>query len=456
MGSTVSFGTDGIRDVAGQGALAPEPLVRIGRALALLARERREASGDPIPPVLIGRDPRLSGPMILNLLSGGLHAEGLDVRDAGILPTPALAMLTRSGGFSLGVMISASHNPPADNGMKVFNEEGEKLSEGDEGTVEDHVALLADRTAETPTGSFSTDLDLLSHYRDVLVTRHGGLEIEGREIVIDCAHGAGYEVAPDVLRRLGAKVHAIGAEPTGHNINDGHGATHPERLQEEVRARGAWIGISLDGDGDRVILVDEKGGIRDGDEILYLLAGHLQDRGALAHETVVATVMSNIGLEIALEARGMKLLRTPVGDKHVASAMREGGFVLGGEQSGHIILGEQRTSTGDGLATALAVLEVLAERGASLGEAASTLERYPQVLINVPVTEKPPLEEIESVREATESVRGELGKQGRVLLRYSGTERLARVMVEGPERESVDAHAARIADRIRESIGQKA
>lgn len=444
------FGTDGIRDVAGHGSLRPERVVRIGRALG---RYLSESGGSGA--VLLGRDPRESGPMITGLIGGGLQSEGIDIVDAGVVPTPALAFLTKARRFALGIMISASHNPAADNGIKVFSSAGEKLSEDCERRIETFTAEIDEETvADDPSGAFDVAPKLLRAYRDEIVSeRHASLDLRGMRIAIDCAHGAGYRIAPMVLRDLGAAVVRVGCRPDGKNINRDHGATSPERIRKTTIHHEAAIGIALDGDGDRVVLVDENGKVHDGDEILYILARHLKDGGNLAGDTVVATVMSNIGLEIALRERGIRLLRTHVGDKYVAEEMRSNGFVLGGEQSGHIIIDTRGNLTGDGLASALAVLEVMNARGKTLGELCGEIDRFPQVLENVRVTTKPPLDSLDDVRDAVRSVEDDLDGRGRVLLRYSGTEPLARVMVEGPERDRVREYAERIAGAIRERIG---
>lgn len=448
------FGTDGIRDVAGKGNLQPELIVRVGRGLGAFLRE---SSPDARRRVLIGRDPRESSMALTTLIAGGLQSEGFDVRDVGVVPTPALALLTKQDDACLGVMISASHNPAADNGIKVFAGGGEKITEEQERLVETHIARLEhELDADRPNGSFEIAADASDAYHDELVhRRHPGLKLDRLKIAVDCANGATFEIAPRVLEALGATVHRVACEPDGININRDCGATRPDAVQATVRDQGADIGISLDGDGDRVMLVDETGVIRDGDEILGILARYLGKEGRLTHDTVVATVMSNLGLEVALRADSIRLVRTAVGDKYVAREMLEHGYVLGGEQSGHIILSETGILTGDGLATALAILEVMQERGLTLSRLAGELERYPQILENVRVSSKPDLATVDGVSDAVRRAEDDLGDRGRVLLRYSGTEKLARVMVEGPDHAQVSNHARQIADIIRDRIGER-
>jgi len=446
------FGTDGIRDVAGRGRLAPGVVHRLGRALGRLAAPAAKRAA-----VLVARDPRASGPALTSLLAGGLQSEGVNVHDASVLPTPALAWSTRQGAYALGVMVSASHNPPEDNGIKVFAASGEKLGPTEEERLEAAVAAIEDEDAPSPEGALIAAPERADAYvEELLHHRFDGLQLEGRKIVVDGANGAAHRLAPLVLRALGAEVHPIACDPDGHNINVGAGATHPEHLREAVVAERADLGIALDGDGDRVILVDETGAVRDGDEILWILATHLAGRGELRDSCVAATVMSNVGLEVALRERGIRLLRAPVGDRHVAEAMRAHGLVLGGEQSGHVIVDVEGFLSGDGLAAALHVLRVLAETGVPLSRAAGRLRRFPQVLLNVRVRNKPPLEELDGVRDALVEARRELGDEGRVLLRYSGTEPLARVMVEGPDAARTTELARRIARVVEERIGAAA
>jgi phosphoglucosamine mutase len=455
------FGTDGIRDVAGRGNLRPETVRRIGRALGSLVRDGTlHTVKDPLEarPVLIGRDTRESGPMIAEAISTGILGESIDVTDVGILTTPALASLVARGGGAAAVMISASHNPAEDNGIKIFDSKGEKLSDELEAEIESRVIDPArpgaEADTESPRGAFDVRTDLVEEYeRSLIEEGFPDLDLRGARVVVDCANGAAYRIAPRILERLGASVRKIACEPNGRNINLGCGALHPEVVREEVLRAGAQLGLSLDGDGDRVILVDDEGKIRDGDDILLVLADRLHREGRLDGATVVATVMSNIGLELALESRGIRLVRTPVGDRHVALAMREGGYVLGGEQSGHILLRQRSGMFGDGLAAALAVLRVQRTADLPLSRLATGLERFPQILLNVRVEAKPPFESLHGVLRELQRVEGELGREGRVLLRYSGTEPLARVMVEGPDSERIRRMAEDLAAAIARETG---
>jgi len=463
MTPTKLFGTDGIRDVAGEGSLRPESVVRIGRALGSLLREgtlRPGPGSDTAGTVLVARDPRASGPAIVRDLSEGILGEGIDVIDVGILTTPGLAALVALHATAAGVMISASHNPAADNGIKIFGANGEKLSEEIEEAIERTVARLeaAGGTAfagtDFPRGRLHVRPEMREDYADTLVRgRFPDLDLDGLLIAIDSANGAAYEIAPRILERLGSRVARVACEPDGTNINRDCGALHPERIRAEVLRLGADLGLSLDGDGDRVVLVTETGEILDGDDLLLALAEQLQRERALAGDTVVATVMSNLGLELALGRRGIRMLRTPVGDRHVASEMRAGGFAIGGEQSGHIILRHGASLFGDGLAAALAILRGMRGRGVPLSGFAGGLERLPQVLVNVKVGTKPPFESLEEVQAKLRRAQEELDREGRILLRYSGTEPLARVMIEGHDSTRIRAMADEIADAIVRATG---
>lgn len=452
------FGTDGVRGRANRPPMTPEVALALGRAVGAWVRLRAGSDVAP-PPVAIGADTRASGPLFEHALTAGLLSMGCDVLSLGVLPTPGIALLTRTLGAGAGLVISASHNPFADNGIKVFGADGFKLADADER------ALDAWTTGSTPLplgpadaaalGTVTAVEDAADRYVAALTTsfvRPTGLS--GLTIVLDCAHGAAYRVAPRVLEALGAHTVLIGVEPDGRNINAGCGSLHPQGVAEAVRAHGAHLGVALDGDADRVILVDELGEVVDGDQVLGLCAAHLDAKQELAGRTVVATVMSNLGLEIALRERGVRLLRTPVGDRHVVAAMRAEGYVLGGEQSGHLVFLEH-SSTGDGLLAALQVLAVMLEAGKPLSELKALVQPVPQLLINVRVRERPPLDTLPTVLAAQRAAEADLGDRGRVLLRYSGTELLARVMVEGLDAELVQRHARALAATLRSAIGAR-
>jgi phosphoglucosamine mutase len=392
------FGTDGVRDVAGQGLLTPESVLRLGKAIGkLLVTGSNGSAGRPR--VLVGRDPRISGATLEASLTAGLLSAGADVTSTGILPTPAIQLLTREGDYDLGVVVSASHNPYHDNGIKIVGANGEKLPDESENEIERSYAGLADAVAgaterQNPArfGQRTLEAGAQDLYVSFLIERRfAGLRLDGMRIVLDCANGAGSDVAPRVLTALGADLVIVHASPDGLNINSGCGALHPEILQAACRKSKASFGITLDGDGDRALLVDEEGQIRDGDHILGVLALHLKGRGRLDRETVVATVMSNVGLESFLTDNGIRLLRVPVGDRHVVQQIRDQGYRLGGEQSGHIIVNDGCGLYGDGLATALHVLEAMTASSARLADLASPVQKFPQILVNIRVRERPEL-----------------------------------------------------------------
>jgi phosphoglucosamine mutase len=445
--STKLFGTDGVRGRAGEPPLDTRTVRRLGMALV----KALPASGEPVR-LLVGRDTRESGEPLERDLAVGASAAGATVVSAGVIPTPAVAHLTRSQGFSAGLVISASHNPFHDNGIKVFSGGGEKFTEALEAEVE---AIIADTSWREPGGpaALVPRVDETSAY-----LAHAGRALDGRfpaharRVAIDCANGATYEVAPALLRGLGFDVTAIGCEPDGRNINLDCGSTHPERLARLVVERGCDVGIAFDGDGDRAILVDAAGRLVDGDAVLLLCAKRMQAAGRLRGNTVVATVMSNIGLEIALRDLGIGLVRTPVGDKYVMEELLRDNLSLGGEQSGHVIFPDF-LYTGDGIVTALNVLRVMAETGRPLADLAGELTTYPQVLRNLRVREKRDWLSIPAAAEAIAEVEAKLAGRGRLLVRYSGTEPLLRVMIEGEQQGDIDAWAARIVAAIRSEIG---
>jgi phosphoglucosamine mutase len=381
---------------------------------------------------------------------------GVDVLLVGPLPTPAIAFLTRSLRADAGVVISASHNPFQDNGIKFFSPAGFKLPDELEAEIERLVlsdSIDALRPTATEIGKAFRIDDAVGRYNVFAKNtfpRH--LTLDGVTIAVDCAHGAAYKVAPEVLEELGARVVPLGVEPDGQNINLGAGALHPEVLQQAVRTTGAHVGIALDGDADRCILVDEEGSVVDGDEILAILATQLHAHGELAKDTLVATVMSNLGLHVALKEQGISIVTTPVGDRYVVEEMVKGGYNLGGEQSGHIVFLDHNT-TGDGLITALAVLALLVEKGKPLSTLRRAMARFPQVLVNLEVRSKPDVKTIPAIARAIVEAERALGERGRVLVRYSGTEPLLRVMIEGERQTQIDELAQRIVAAARDAIG---
>jgi phosphoglucosamine mutase len=443
VGGARLFGTDGIRGVANQEPVTPETALRLGRAVAHLCR--RTTTGRPS--IVVGRDTRLSGDMLESALVAGICSTGADALLAGVLPTPGVALLTRSMQAGAGIVISASHNSFEDNGLKVFAHSGFKLPDAAEHEIE---ALMQHQDPRRPrptagdVGRARRVDDAGARYVTFLrSTFPASQSLQGVKVAVDCAHGAAYQVAPRVLTDLGADVVTIGVSPDGMNINHDTGALHPRQLQETVRAHGAHVGIALDGDADRVILVDERGDVVDGDEVLAMLAAEMLEQGTLKQATVVATVMSNIGLETALRERGARLVRVPVGDRYVIEEMLQHGYNLGGEQSGHLILVDHST-TGDGLVAGLAVLRLMVERARPLSDVKRVMRKLPQVLLNVPVGVRCDLETVAPVREAIARVRAGLNERGRVLVRYSGTEPLIRVMVEGEDEERITAYAEEI------------
>lgn len=445
------FGTDGIRGVANVPPMTSEVALKLGRALAHVAKRSAHRHR-----IVIGKDTRLSGYMLETALASGICSMGVDVLLVGPLPTPGIAFLTRSLRADAGVVISASHNPFQDNGIKCFGPTGFKLPDEIESELE--VLVSSDsldtlRPTATAIGKAARIDDAVGRYNVFLKsTFPRTLSLDGVRVVIDCGHGAAYRVGPEVLRELGADVTAIGVIPDGENINAGCGALFPEALRQRVREVGAHIGIALDGDADRCILVDEAGELVDGDQVMAILATHLRTRGELRCDTLVATVMSNLGLHIAMRERGITVVTTPVGDRHVVEAMVAGGYALGGEQSGHIVFLEHST-TGDGMITALAVLARMVESATPLSELRRIMRRFPQVLINVPVRAKPDVQTMASVRAAVAAAESLLGDRGRVLVRYSGTEPLLRVMLEGEQEHEIRSLADGIAAAIASEIG---
>lgn len=434
------FGTDGVRGVANQ-SLTPELAYRLGRCGGhVLAGEARNAT------FVVGRDTRISGPMLEAAVVAGLSSIGASVILLGVVTTPAVAYLSRHFGASGGVMISASHNPAEDNGIKLFDGAGFKLSEHVESEIERLMDAPEDRLPR-PVGSglraVTGDDRAKDRYLHHLVDTTP-LFLDGMRVVLDCAHGAAYEAAPRVLRALGANVTTIGAEPDGLNINDGCGATHLEALKGEVTRRGASLGLAFDGDADRLMAVDERGAEFDGDQILYACGAAMKRNGTLKKSTMVTTVMSNAGLAQAAGKLGITTNRTAVGDRHVTAEMRAGGYNLGGEPSGHIVFLDHGT-TGDGILTALQLLAVLRRSGASLGELTRPMLKSPQVRTDVMVTDRSRLDSSEVIAATVRRVEREIGEEGHVLVRPSGTESLVRILVEGPDELRLKAYASEIA-----------
>ena len=441
------FGTDGLRGRAGQPPMDSETLRRVGAALGVFLQK----AGPELKRVLVGNDGRESSDWILEALAQGLGATDVVVHDIGLITTPGLSFLTRTEPAVAGIMISASHNEATDNGIKIFQADGDKLPDDAEAEIAALTGNLEFEPKVEP--SIKTSWDLARKYEEHLVNLFPDLDLTGLRIVVDAANGAGSEIAPVVISSLGAEVLATACEPDGNNINDGVGTLHPEHLSKTVVESHADFGVCLDGDGDRGMFVNANGSVHDGDVVMFVLGLHMQRAGQLPGNTVVATVMSNLGLRNALAEHGIALHTTRVGDRAVVRAMREGGFALGGEQSGHIIMAAEGNYAGDGIITALKLLSVEKLREHGLATACKGFRRYPQLLINVPVRNKPDLQELQPVQQAVAAVQESLGEEGRVVLRYSGTENLCRVMVEGPSEQVVRAHAERIADSVRKEIG---
>ncbi len=441
------FGTDGVRGLANTYPMTTDVAMRLGKAVAYIFKNERNRN----PRILIGKDTRLSCYMLENALAAGICSMGVDVLLVGPMPTPAIAFLTESMRADAGVVISASHNPFQDNGIKIFSHDGFKLPDRVEERIEE---LMESKSLEKnmPTGkdvgkAYRID-DARGRY--IVFAKHTfpkELTLDGLKIVLDCAHGATYKVAPAVFEELGAEVIKIGVDPNGTNINENCGALYPELMQELVKTSGADMGIALDGDGDRVIVVDEKGNVVDGDHIMAICAKQMIEDKKLNYNTVVATVMSNMGLEKALEKMGGRLVRTKVGDRYVVEAMREKGYNFGGEQSGHLIFMDHIT-TGDGILAALQLLSVMQRTKRPLSELASIMESYPQVLYNVRLSEKKPIEEIPGLSEAQKKFEKKLDGRGRILIRASGTEPVIRVMVEGEDEKKIDEIAKELSSII--------
>jgi phosphoglucosamine mutase len=447
------FGTDGIRGVANEHPMTPELALQLGRAVAFVAGRGKTHA----PRVLVGKDTRLSGYMLEQAIASGVCAVGGRVMLCGPMPTPAIAHLTVSMRADAGIVISASHNPYQDNGIKIFGGDGFKLPDEAEAEIEGLMAnerLLGKRSTGPGIGRAEKLEDARGRYVVFLKqTFPRDLSLDGVRVVVDAAHGAAYRVAPMVLQELGAQVTAIGVKPNGVNINKDAGAMHPDHMRAEVVKRGAALGVALDGDADRLILVDEKGQVVDGDQILAMCGASMAADGTLKKRTVVATVMSNLGLERALEGAGAKLARTQVGDRYVVEAMRAGGYNLGGEQSGHLVFLDH-ASTGDGVLGALQVLALMLRTGKPLSELAEgAMQRLPQVLENVVLSARKPVEEMRKLSALSLKVTKALGKEGRLLVRWSGTETKLRIMLEGPREDRIRAWALELAEAARHDVG---
>ncbi len=447
------FGTDGVRGLANRDLTADLALGLAQAAAAVLTQGRHadelRAAGRR-PTAVVARDPRVSGEFLTAAVAAGLASSGVDVLDAGVIPTPATAFLIDSIHADFGVMISASHNPAPDNGIKFFSFGGTKLPD----EVEDRIESFLGKQKLAPIGDGVGRVRRFADAEDRYVVHLLGTlpnRLDGLHVVLDCAHGAAAGVSPETFRDAGATVTVIGADPDGMNINDGVGSTHLEHLQAAVREHGADLGIAHDGDADRCLAVDADGNIVDGDMIMAILAVSMQERGVLTDDTLVVTVMSNLGLRRAMADRGIRVIETKVGDRYVLEALAAGGLALGGEQSGHVIMTEFAT-TGDGVLTGLHLAAEMARTGKSLAELASVMTVYPQVLVNVRGVDHHALGDDGAIAAAVASVEAELGDSGRVLLRPSGTEPMVRVMVEAAEQSTAERHAAALADVVRERL----
>ncbi len=445
------FGTDGVRGTANIDPITAETALQIGRATAYICKDKEHRHK-----IVIGKDTRISGYMLESALVSGICSMGVDVLLIGPMPTPGIAFITRSMRADAGMVISASHNPFQDNGIKIFSRDGFKLPDHEESRIED---LIFNNTidqlrpiADDIGKAFRID-DANGRYIVFLKnTFPNHLTLEGVKLVIDCGNGAAYKIAPAVFSELGAEIITIGIEPDGKNINAGCGSLYPEKLQQKVIEEQAHIGIAFDGDADRVIFVDARGKVVDGDQIMAICALHMQRQKNLRKNTVVATVMSNMGLEKVLRQAHINLIRTQVGDRYVVEEMRAGGFNFGGEQSGHLIFMDHNT-TGDGILSALQVLSVIVAEQRSLADLASVMEIFPQILINVPVANKTPVTEVPALNRQIAEVESALHDHGRLLVRYSGTEKKLRIMLEGENYDEIKRYAEALANSVRKLLG---
>jgi phosphoglucosamine mutase len=451
------FGTDGVRGRANVYPMTVEMAMAIGQGVAKTVK-----NGKALNQIVIGKDTRLSGYMFENALVAGILSAGVDVRLVGPLPTPGIAFITRSMRANAGIVISASHNPYYDNGIKVFGHDGFKLPDEQEALVE-KFALQAvcqnhckiHNASSAKLGKAKRIDDASGRYIVLLKNAFPDMHtLDGVRLAVDCAHGATYKIAPAVFSELGAELKLLGVEPDGTNINQGVGSLYPEKLQEMVRAGEADLGLAFDGDGDRLIMVDETGELIDGDQILAICAEYMFNKGALAKQTVVGTVMSNLGLEMCLREKGIKLLRTKVGDRYVVESMRQTGACLGGEQSGHLLFLDENT-TGDGILSALMVLKVMISTGKPLSELKKIMPRIPQVLVNLQVKERKPISQVPALQKAIDQQEEILGDTGRILVRYSGTELLLRIMVEAQDQDKMKEAAEALKQVAQDALGQE-
>lgn len=449
------FGTDGIRGEANTWPISVEGATRAGASLARMLKKASPNHSEELH-VLVGKDTRESGTMLEQALSAGLLAEGVHVHSLGVAPTPAVAYLTANNTFSAGIMITASHNPYSDNGIKIFGGDGYKLSPSQESQLETDILLERDITKPATTqkssiGSFSQSSHLLDDYVSFAKSTVSEKNLTGIKLVVDAANGAAYAIAQSIFEDLGAEVITLNTSPDGKNINAECGALYPEATAKIVLKEKATLGVCFDGDTDRVIFIDEKGAIVSGDTTLALCAIALKKQNLLKDDTLVATVMSNLGMRDCLEPHGIKMIATPVGDKHVVQAMRDGNYSFGGENSGHLIFAKNAT-TGDGIMSTLMLLSILNTEKKSLSELASCLIPYPYELSAIQVKEKPPLDSIPAIKQAIQTSENELAKLGRVLVRYSGTENKVRVLVEAKEAQKAQAYSELICSAIRATI----
>ena len=444
------FGTDGIRAVAGEAPLDTKTIYAIGLALAHQLKDKA-----PQPSIILGMDTRASGPWIAATLTAGLVDGGATVQFAGVITTPAIAFLARKHGYSAGVVISASHNPWHDNGIKVFGGDGYKLPDATELRIEEEIFRRLESIATPDPAALATppvEPMFRAGYESFLLSAVPGLSLNGLSLVLDCANGAASAIAPELFAHLGGSVHFTHVKPDGHNINENCGALHPEIVAAETLAHHADLGVTFDGDADRALFADAHGKVVNGDGVLLLAARDLKARGMLNGDLVVATTMSNMGLEAALRRDSITMLRAPVGDKYVLEMMQAKSASIGGEQSGHILFPHLAT-TGDGLLTALVVLDAVRRSGKPLHELVADLKVFPQVIVNVRVREKKPLQEIPEIAARIRAAEDALRDNGRVVIRYSGTEPLARVMIEAESEEAMRRHADAIASAIRDALG---
>jgi phosphoglucosamine mutase len=449
------FGTDGIRGVAGEFPLTAESTYLIGQALG-----HDLVRANPRPTVVIGQDTRESSSWIADRVMGGLAFGGCEVHSAGVITTPGVAFLARSGNYAAGVVISASHNPWTDNGIKVFSGDGYKLPDARELAIEKEIFSLLENPADLkpPASTLVTSLPGVAKLREAYIewlSHNVKTDLSGLTILVDCANGAATAEAPELFRECGIRAELLNTDPDGRNINENSGALHPDVLAKAVaQKKGHFdLGVTFDGDADRALFSDAEGRVVNGDAVLLLAARDLQSRSLLRQSTIVATTMSNMGLEIALRKSGVRMLRANVGDKYVLEEMLKTGAILGGEQSGHIIFRDGEATTGDGLLTALRVMEIMARSGKSLAALVSDLKIFPQTIQNVRVREKIPFDQVPEIQAAIEQAERELGGNGRVVVRYSGTEALARVMVEAESQEQMQALAQNITSTIKDALG---